>query len=665
MEKPSPLYDISPRYTGISRGDAEANERFYDRMAIRGIPVLRDGDAESDAPVWRGDHSFSPDAATYSLMHFIEPEVAREHPDWTQGQIHAFALERFEKRLAQDLSYEHREIIHEESVVNWRPVETGNGAVELATEYGGKMVTLSQLWEHTKEYAAFAGNPAAYNRAEHEAQLLMQDKLINGSSSGYVSVLSHPDAVRYVQVWQKSDNGDVISQHVDLFAATGKDFSPDEAKELIYHLSDFHSQRIESHDTDFTYAHFFMSQGSVHTDDIRTIAIAQSVHTEESSHEHGGLPLRRLHPGTAVPVAADIAEAIQKTGQYFRVKIEEKIQALTKFIGVAPESRVRVKVSPRESVRSNPTARRETVRARVKEMKKKTGEKEQSDTAISSVLSEWWISRTMAAFVPYLPVASEATLYWFAVLREISVDTAREGPFQSREKYNMPVAAKSEKSAPHSVADVWKLFVLQLKSSFALYVPLAAEKINHGELETHLAPKFTAPVPHEGVLRQKRSERAQTVSWYEIAKILSLFFRFSGETQTGSSLSKEVPAITENLRENGVVLTEAQVIPVGRFMFALILQWLWSEVPGKMRRRNESEVLDSGTMKKGMHGEQVRSEEQLTERVPWMLLSIIWHLSMIRESGTQTASQQKGSRPKRKRKKAAYPARGIIFAFAS
>ena len=671
MEKPSPSYDISSRFALHTREDSEKNERYYDRMAIRGIPVLRDGDEERAAPVWRGDHSFSSDAATYSLMHFIEPEVAREHPDWTPTQIHEQAVEHFEKRLAQDLVYEHREIVHEESVVRWQPVKTSDGKVELATEYGDKLVTLSELWEHTKEYAAFAGNPAAYNSEEHQAQLLMQDKLMNGSSSGFVSVLSHPDAVRYVQVWQKSDNGDVISHHVDLFAATGKDFSPQEAKELVYHLSDFHSERTESGlpDTDLSYAHFFITQGAIHTDDIRVIAIAQSTYTEDVSHERRTVSILRKQPVSGgLTITADRTEEVRKTGQYLRDQIEEKIQAMKRRVIVSTGGHDRTKQVSKEVGRNPKLVKQKMERAKIQEADRGIiSDKTKDLTDAKSVLSEWWISWTILTFVPLLPVAPSAALYWFTVLRdERTHPTMPEVPPQQVGR----LQNKGREGAPFSlrVEDVWKAFVIRLKTS-------RAPAISHRTLPAHRVAaeqpirrkNQKKAVMREAPRRQMSTEQARFVSWYEAAKILSGFFGPISTTQEGRfSKDMRVQPISQP-DVNGFPM-EKHLIPVGRFMFAIMVRWLWVVVPGETRMQKTKGVRGTDVIQQEQYGAPVSSKEPPTEGAPWVLLAIIWYLSMIRESGapgTHIAPQQKNPRPKRKRKKVTLPESGVIFAFAS
>jgi len=392
---------MPPQYAKKYSSDHEGKDAVINRLRrARKVDEIIDESRATQRPEWRGDHSFSSDAARYSLTNFVEPEVAREHPEWTTSQVKEHAKEQFEKRLAQDLSYEHRETVHEESEVHWRPVQTEKGW-ELATEYGDKLVTLNELWDHTKEYASFVGNPAAYNPEEHRAQLAMQDALIHDGSRGFVSVLSHPDAVRYVQIWQKSENGDIQSRHVDLFATTGRDFSPEEAAELIVHLADYHgNNRIQEAANESSYAHFFVSQGNIDAGDVRTIAIAQASSVDIVIEE--GQNIRASH--IVSTVVRDTKEAVSLFGKYIHDQIEEKIQSIKQSKTEHPEKKIhRDKFIG--SKRNSSEKKAEIIPVSGGAPEKNIPTKNISEfIGIKSVLSEGWISRTMISFVPFVPL---------------------------------------------------------------------------------------------------------------------------------------------------------------------------------------------------------------------------------------------------------------------
>ncbi len=670
MEKPSPTYDISSRFTRQMRGDSEQHERYIDRMTLRGIQVIGDTDGEGDAPVWRGDHSFNSEAATYSLMHFIEPEVALEHPDWSHAQVHEHAVDRFKARLAQDLSYEHKEAAHEESVVRWRPIQTSTGSVELATEYGGKMVTLSQLWEHTKEYSEFVGNPQAYNKQEHEAQLLMQDKLVHGSSNGFVSVLSHPDAVRYVQVWQKSESGDVISQQIDLYATTGKDFSSEEAKDLMHHLSEFHGKSTQEDRPQETnsYAHFFVTKGSIYAEDIRTIAIAQFAGDKTVSYARETRTVRSQEQISHNPAIADAAHSVSRIAAYVRDQIEDKIQALKQKNSVPY-----VRKTDTKPIRIEPGNSKNSLRVTKEGKHSPAGEKkitvispEKSSSLVDpkSILSEWWITQTMIAYGPVLPVASVATMHWFAFLGEA------EKNIEKRLKSGAPEILrnhiKKERISSGSPVEImWRAFITRMNGVLG-GSPREKVGLMTSVPELHRTDTFIQGKRYSGIEKNTIPAQKNVPQWVEVMQVLArLFFLPLPAPYPRSDQDKRRIAIPDvaTAQENTL---EHRTIITGRFIFALILSWIVSyparsEVPhaNKTKKAHRDSVRD--TEATGAQGETVQA--------PWIMLAIIRYLVLLRESGqpgVQVAvPQTNGGRPKRKRRKGDLPQRGIIFAFAS
>ncbi len=424
MEKPAPITDRFERYRPTVSRDATAT-RYQERMIARGIPVIRDAVDESDTPVWRGDHSFSSDAASYSLTHFIEPEIVKEHPDWGAEKIQTEARERFTKRLAQDLSYEKRESHHEETVVHWIPVETADGTTELATQYGDRLITLRELWEHTREYAAYVGNPDAYNPQEERAQMNMQDAFVRGEATGFVSVLSHPDAVRYVQVWEKNADGDVTSKQVDLFAATGRDFTYQESEQLIRHIAELHEISVQ-HDQreEQSYASFLVEYGRVNEQSIRVVAtgfVMQQEYVRESApfntHPESGHQNFLIH---------DPLISMTEAGKFLHETIVEKLRVFTDH----ETNNIKEKHVSRQQHADNPhihlpkdgkihavITKRDTIPPATDRYTTDSPE-----STIRNAMAEWFISQTIVRYHDAIPSGAHAALYWFALL-ERQTDT--------------------------------------------------------------------------------------------------------------------------------------------------------------------------------------------------------------------------------------------------
>lgn len=223
---------------------------------------------------WRGDHSFNHGAVMYALMNFVEPEVAQKHPDWTSQKIHTEARHVMTLRLWENRTFANEERGRKgEMSKRWEITETSPGEFELTATQAGEAVTLRQLWEHTKEYAEKKAIPSAYNPEEERVQLAMQDAFIAGHISSFVSVLSHPDNVRYVQVWQKENDGSIIAKTIDVGVVIGRGMSTEEASDLVEHLATFYSDTGKEIETaSAEYPHVMVRQGNVEVEDIKIIA---------------------------------------------------------------------------------------------------------------------------------------------------------------------------------------------------------------------------------------------------------------------------------------------------------------------------------------------------------------------------------------------------------
>ena len=605
MEKPFPAYDASSRFRVRIREDQEAKDRWYDRMALRGLRVLAFDESEHDKPLWRGDHSFNSAAAAYSLTNFIEPEVAREHPDWSQKVVHEVAMQRFEKRLRQDLSYERKESAHEESAVVWRPVETENGW-ELATVYGDKMVTLSELWEHTKEYAAFVGNPTAYNVMEHRTQLAMQEQFLHGNASGFVSVLSHPDSVRYVQLWQRASDGTVVSTNIDLLKTTGRDFSHEEGAQLIQHLRSFNGNDT----TDATsYAHFFVLEKTVHEQDIRTFAIAQTIRVWEDTSPSPEPYVPRLMAEVGSKAIADSVDSMGMLGMYLREHIELYLaNRRTQFDAGSTErskgNRERVTKTP-----SGQKTREIVVRKPRKELSttKKTmrGVLPHASETVKSMIAEWWVARQMLRNYDVTSVAAVAVLAWMG-----ASPIAPERPLKAP-KLNKAKPRRTQTNAS-SLAEIFRVSLRKREQ----------KKILMKTIRRARTP--------QAATRKEQLRTPRKVSERVVRTIVTKLKELAVAFPKPHHVPKQRDAVPEPHM-------------IKRLTFALLIWWVIRVV------QREEKTYYSVPKRE--------TKERYETHHPWILLSIIWHLVAIREHGKPTAAQNQ------RKKKKQFPPSGIIFSY--
>lgn len=668
MEKPSPEYFISSGITTRITEDRDTRERYADRMTLRGITVLRDTTEEKEPPVWRGDHSFSSDAASYSLTHFIEPEVAREHPQWTADQVKEAAVERFEKRLAQDLSYEHKETAHEESVVHWQPIQTAEGNWELATSYGDTMVTLSELWEHTRQYAEFTGNQAAYNPEEHKAQIAMQSEFIDGNARGFVSVLSHPDAVRYVQVWQKEDDGSVVSKQVDLYKTTGRDFSHEEGEKFIEHLASFHNEQLGGTGPDAAaYAHFFIHEKEVREEDIRTIAIAQTMEYYETvSNEYSSIRTTSRDTGSAV--AGDMTHSMVELGSFLREQIDRKIAQFTSPKDKKEKKHV-VKDSGLNSSATNPPEVSPSVvvaAAGSEQVSSAVMPAAVSSESMKVVAAEWWITKSLLRRRESTGVAPVAILFWLTAPRETSrLVTPEEAPLGKKVSGEVLLQKplRKEKKKPLSIRTIMGLIrgLNEKKADDRVIQSVPGEK-NQGRR-----------VARESLQKQSSGEKITRVfPAMVMEKLLRMFRHFSRDVALPQIKKEKIhgnevppPAVIKEGTRRVIKEDEQKIYLTARKLSIAIIVW-WLVDFGKHNPAVPAEMVKVSHKKNILHEDGVDSGNEPS----WLLLSIIWYLTALREHGKPSSVPVKKNKKKKKAQAGvsgivSWPSSGIIFVYGS
>lgn len=677
MEKPGPVMDAYRRY-GARESRDQSNASYRERVINRGIPVLRDTADEADTPMWRGDHSFNSDAASYSLMHFIEPEVAAEHPDWKAHQVKAEAQDRFTRRLAQDMTYEKLESNHKETEVRWVPIETSHG-IELATDYGEGKITLRELWEHTKEYAEFVGNPAAYNPAEQQAQLEMQDAFIRGSATGFVSALSHPDSVRYIQVWEKHADGEVTSKQVDLYAATGRDFSTEESQQFIQHLAVFHHESVkEQKDEETQYAHFFIEKGRVNGDKVRLIATAFTMQQEIRIDDAP----RRVHiAADSIRIMKDASDVMVVLGTYVHKEITEKIRDV--FIQSPNKNHIRreqkhMQESRRVTQKHLPLIEHSAQSHVDRPTHTETPEfMKRTQPVLKEMIADWYISKVVVSRSADVPVGAQAALFWFQHMEHKSVET--EVSTNTKECMTTPDVLPAGVSVAsreiHPIKRLWN----EVRMKLRLFIPVRKRE----SLKKH------ADIPSVTSFEDKPVVR-HVLSLPLIQEAVRTWIRRSVETvvtyiHKHSSLSTDrkmdvVPKKTGVIKRTPLPLVDTEhrgEVAVRDIAVAVyIWRMLLSGRPAQEQNRHVADPhIETRTGK-----EPVSIHDRQSEDVPdpsvWVLLSILRYLTLVREAGMSgTHTQKNTGRATRRKKRTAFsfqsivdtyiPSRTIIFTFAS
>jgi hypothetical protein len=236
--------------------------------ATGGVEAARPGGS------WNGDHNLSMGALYFTLENYIIPDVARQYSSlgWTAEQIRQEGVRRVGELSRINLKYYEAEMDRKSTMdVQWEIVEKDGEQQLLASDYG---MTLQELWQHTREYAEKEGKPQAYDPSEERAQLAMEKRIISGDISTDVFALSHREGVRYIQKWEKNNDGKFTSTSIDIGLVTGRNLTPSEAKELIDLIKEKYAQNDVT-PGDLEYPHLMLKNGLVDVEDITTLARAQ------------------------------------------------------------------------------------------------------------------------------------------------------------------------------------------------------------------------------------------------------------------------------------------------------------------------------------------------------------------------------------------------------
>lgn len=604
----------------------EIPHRAFERRATSIQQTTVDRESASP-PLWRGDHTFSADAAAYSLMHFIEPAVSDEHPQWDKKTVHEYATAVFSKRLAQDLSYEGKEQRHDETSVVWRPVLTKEGKLELATEYGDGMITLRELWDHTREFAEAIGNPLAYNHEEAAQQLSMQEAFLSGATEAYVSVLSHPDAVRYVQIWEASSEGTVVTKQLDLYKTTGRDFSVEEGEALIHHIRSMYQPDQPIRSEPDAYAHVVISRGSVDEDGIRVLATALTMST-------------MINP---LPIPTDVHTD--------RIRVREGIAVLRDT-----KHDMRQQKQDENSVGKKRARKHHRAEPTVVHEKKWGRTKKLQEQRVGPTMEERFVEHPF--FVPVMlsvgtdtPGFSHVVIEWLVRESFVKKDVASKEQVKNPASLNAVGEKKDTQQVPPDAQHVPSLsvdFTLLSRSVVDRMTQLPWVK-KQGEhilsVVRRVSEKVRESIPRAshrvGIFLRKKLE---VVSFEHLSFVI-------GRVVDATGLRSIVRLLTrEKRQQQNAIPDRVDAVSASRAVIWLFRLFVRTNKPIVSRKRLESSDF-------ALQKQQV---DTISSSTLFVLLALVRYLALMKESAKPTQqTKQRGSRAKRKR------IRSLIFVLAS
>lgn len=607
------------------------------------------GSEAGGSSFWRGDHTFSSKAAGFSLRNFIEPEIESANPHLSKHEIQSVALKKFEQRLKQDLSFEHQETSHHDSTVHWTVIEGKNGKKKLATKYGDELITLSQLWEHTKEYAQHTGNPLAYNKEEARSQIAMQDAFINGDAKGFVSILSHPDSVRYVQLWEKMPTGDIASKQIDLYATTGRDFTHKEGEAFIHRLTQYHetigtSVKYE----DIAYAHVLFISGVVTVDEIKTIAVAQAFTSEPRI-----LPMRLdIKSGIALKVAKDIHETAAFLGENFHTYIQKKVENMnTWYVQKKKNATIEHRKAPVD-ILSKGAVIEAPMPLKASETVKKL---QMSEKLVHDIFSEWAFEQTVISyaslheelaisalqivlfdpFVVSVNVREENSLLHVEHVehgeRSLRMSVTKNETYDVRETVESVLGFLTKIFGDKSITSHWQVENLQTVDA---------------DGDTTQAPKDNESI-ESGILFILQSLSHLAMGSFDVSPRIDL--------EEDIDISLYIDEVNQFAPSEKRSRQE-----YSRVIFGVVI---WMILQGFDRNTRPGEIIDADLSTRGKKDMYALKSDEIFSTTPWVLLSIIWYLSQLKEAGM---AQTPSPLPVKKQKKVTtpqFPLSGVIYFF--
>lgn len=673
---------------------------------------------------WRNDHTFSSGASVYGFDQFIVPEVQAQHPDWSVDQIQQESRVRFMMRYVENLRFARNEQKGEDTLKTWRE-EEHNGERVLVV-HGGAYDgwTLERLWDQTNEYAKSEGNSVLVDNDEYRAQKEFHRQMISEESTSTASVIGHPDSVKIFQSFSRSSDGLFYAHQIDLEKATGRTLTLAEGKILMAKLYEKYEKQAVI--AQVRHDNFMLTSGTVALADVQMVARAivltsgrvhQDRHKPTRQHDDTSamavqnskyvdrqIALVDIPKGTfdLLPSTRDaIVTPLIEVSHHVINRVDKEIKTTARSIYTFIEAKREIGKEKKDDKATNEYSSRENriTLANIRANPKKVGEAiaKRNGEMRKSAFSLAVIAKTRVAIgaVPWLlaSLARELPKPIQAVEKSIGRHhkKARRDSFmvsRGERKMRKGVLAKSFEFTVHSLEKKRSKRLVKIEKREAFVVDRKERKrrkralVNSERLTVYRKEKkreANGRVRKDTIFRtyndiQKNVlERQTRKKEYKRVKtqLVGMLVRIGRELGFSEKKHRNKNGI-KNRSNNGSVdiihiesqrnerklqrkeFKRKQKEIALKFSLAVIL-WLLvarKEELGDMRRE-QTEVFVT---------------QRLTQ---WVLLSIIWHLAMIREGGMKTvnSSQLTVYSKKKKTKRLlnihnhSLPTSGIIFAF--
>lgn len=667
---------------------------------------------------WNGNHNLSISVLYFDLEEYEIPAVAEEHKkdNWTHDQIREEAITRISRRSAVNMKFYMGEIGEtdrdDETTIVWTPTETAPGVYELTTKWADKTISMRDLWNRTKNYARRTGKTEAYDPKEEKVQMDMQEKFLRGDIDSYIAPIWHPENVRLVQVMERQADGSVIADQLDIAQAVGRDLTRDEAELLIKNISKISENGVLHESSE--YPHLMLQRGFFDKGNIVYLAQRQIQAVDRKRHKEKislkGFAVREIKVDVQIPrslvgkvIGAKIKESavgqeVEKTKRVLDVK------PLENFLYHSGETR---RVTPLFEKKKIIAKRVDEIIEKGRSALVKLQEKSQEaaifitqryrdmrqSLRILSIVPDSRLARVAMPFV-LLSLTKEMPKSILSVekskkrhkKKEVKKIKRKEklhikttGLKESRVKYIgtehplKPQADRKEKrlekkkiieAVTIKLLDLNKKLLLKEKlvkvaKEIFIVIPTQTKKefISWIQRKKETEQKAHVILEKKGIVKPK-----EKTLWTHVAVLAGELGRLIDLQKPEETTKKKgkIESAYADRAKNGV-LKEKRRIKLQEAIVGFSLSWVMLLLLASEPHEGEQK-LDKEKKKE-------EKESSTEKETPWLLLSIIWHMTMIREQGIV---QVTGKKQKKKKKNMVHVVtlpweepqeRGIIYQF--
>lgn len=622
-----------------------------------------------------GHNGFDTQAEETGFDYLLEEQKKTLQNNGFKGNILQEALflslPIYEKRHAMNEAFWNSELQRETETVTNYELRYNKDRNQYEMYHPGYETYLQDMLVRTERYAIEQNKPHVFNKDETEAILQAERALINGDATSILYPVWHESGkVRYITE-MTIDGGLVKNRYVDIGKIAGKDLSKEEAAQMLQDLRNLHDGHAEKKDDYGPYSILVLKDGEVGFKEI-AMSTFKNINDgkEEKSQETWLVPKRLVEEDGYRRPTYLVKNADRKGKIYFwdgitgehgllgTLQIAE-LMYKEKFIPFIQHKREGKKdiwaTNAKERGARNPQKDVHPIVSRIEKQKEEIGKKKKGivfaqKTGIG-VGGALFILDSMAG-----PIMTLTKKEKREIRREKRGAEKRTSEGGLRKKEIKRADKKLQKNRE----------IKKLRSS---------EKKRDGYKETkklrnkEMVNTITSLKEKKQIVGSKEKRKKEKFDLFvKEVGLLTLFLKITRRYRFEKRRTRKNPerkiSLYQKEQKNNQRRKENHRIHVMEFTRSwIIFMLLHISSSGKRLFKNKENVILEKRIKK--------EEKSIYESLPWVLLSIIWHMSAIREQGKTTFippqkkknSIKKKSSVRKKRIQRMISGRGIIYAY--